>query len=353
MKRKKIIWSTLIIIAIIVVAVVLYSMQRNNTQEVTVSSAEEGLIVETIYANGKLEPIERKNYFATLSGKVEEILVSKGDTIEVGQVLLRMNIDEYEEQIKLEMVNQEIIVAQRKQVEEEYKQRFKEQKRIDPEMYIAPLDVAQYDLQVKRSQLLIDSYNKQIAQRDVVATAAGLVSELHVQQGEYIVQGSPLLLVEDVSSYQVKAYISEMEANKVSEGMEVSVLGDSFSQIYDGQIQHISVIATMQGSSTDASVEMLITLDGELLGLRSGYNATVEISLDDEPRLLVPIEAVFYQQDQAYIYRVIEGIANQVAVTTGKENDTHIEITTGIQEGDVIVIEGMTSLKNGIKVTVK
>lgn len=352
-KKKKWLWGMILIIGLILVVIGANQWLAKKEKPVVLGQAEEGLIIEKIYTNGKLEPVSSADYFAPIDGRIEKVNAKIGDQVEPGQVLLVLNIEAYEEQLALERINRQLIEAERDRIKKENFDAFVKAQREDPDTAATkPLDLTEYELQLKKSQLLIDSYQRKVDQKEVTAKSAGIVKDVAVREGEVVGPGTSLLTTQDISAYQIKAQVSEIDANKITVGMEAKVLGDSLPDSYTGKVVKISPFATAAGTSAnDASVELIIELDGQHTGLRAGYSVSVEMEIADVSRLLIPLDAVMYRNDQAYVFKVVDDRAVEVEVKTGKESDEQVEVLSGIAEGERIVIEGAGFIKDGDRVS--
>ncbi|MNJ28477.1 putative efflux system component YknX [compost metagenome] len=103
-------------------------------------------------------------------------------------------------------------------------------------------------------------------------------------------------------------------------------------------------------TSKDASVEMTVELSRTSPELRPGYNVTIELEIPDKERLLLPLDAVQYEGEIAFVFKIQDGTAVKVEVQTGKENEEYIEIVSGVAKGESVVSEGANLLKDGDKV---
>ncbi|MNZ59588.1 Macrolide export protein MacA [compost metagenome] len=224
----------------------------------------------------------------------------------------------------------------------------------DPDQTVEELDLTSYDLRIRSSQLSISSLEKQLNNSTVHASADGVVTQVAVKEGQLMPEGSQVITVADLSSYKVKANLTELDAGKVELGMQTVVTGESITGTYNGEVTYLSPTAALSdATSKDASVEMVVTLAEKTDELRPGYNVTMEIELPDKPRILVPIAAVKYEGEEVYVYKVEEDKVIKSLVTIGKEGDEEVEIVTGVSKGDKVVVEGAESLRDGDKVKVQ
>lgn len=352
--RKKWIWLGLIGIGIIIWGAIVW-LNAGKGVMVRSVSVSKGLIKETIYANGRLEPVYTKEYFAPLSGMVKALHVQKGDAVKAGQVLWTIDMTEDEEQLQMERLNLQMIKAERDAASAQYQDQFKKQKWEDPDIEIKPLDLTSYDLRIQSSAIKIESLERRLSNALVMSEKDGIVTELAVKEGQMVAQGASMLTVSDLSGYIVRANVNELDAHLLERNMPAVVSVDAISQTYTGKVDFLAPTARLADSGAkDASVEMLVVLDERAVELRPGYAATVTLDIPDKPRLLVPIEAVILSGDKSYVFKLQEDqTAIKVEVTTGKEDGEQIEIVSGLAAGEQIIVEGVNLLSDGQKVVVE
>lgn len=329
-------------------------MNVNKAAAVQTVEVTEGVITEEVYANGRLEPVDTAQLYAPVSGVVEAVAVKLGDTITEGQELLTLNMDSIQEQLDKELLSLQMVEAERLQAKKQHFESFKQARSQDPNVEPEELDLTSYDLRMKSSELNIESLERQLASSAIKADKGGVITELAVQKGQMIAQGSLIVTIADFSAYQVRSNLNELDAGKVQLGMKAIVTGESFADAFDGQVSYLAPMAQLaDATSKDPSVEMLIRLDGISTELKSGYNASISLEIPDKPRLLVPIQAIQYEGDETYLFKVEEGQptkAVKVPVQVGKEGDEQVEIVSGVSKGEKIIIEGTEGLRDGDKV---
>ncbi len=352
LKRK---WFWGLILALIVIGLVLVNLM--NTKRATpVKTAEvvEGTIIEEIYTNGKLEPGKTTEVYSPASGVIGKLNIKLGDSVTKGQVLLNLKMDEIQEQLEKERLNLQLTESERLQAKKQHFEKFKSAMNEDPELEVEELDLTAYDLRIQSSKLTIESMEKKLGNSAVYATVDGVVTGLSVDEGQLIAEGSGIVSISDLSSYKVRAYLNELDAGKAAMGMKAVVTGESIAGTYDGEVTYLAPTAEIADpASKDASVEMTVGLKTASPELRSGYNVTIAMEIPDKPRLLVPITAVQYEGDQAFVFMTEDEKAVQVPVTTGKEGEEQIEIINGAAKGDQVVVEGADSLRDGDKVVIQ
>ncbi|WP_410770850.1 efflux RND transporter periplasmic adaptor subunit [Fontibacillus sp. BL9] len=351
--KKKWIWG--VILGVVVIGLVLVNIvNTNRAASVNTVEVSEGSIVEEIFTNGKLEPENTTEMYSPANGVVGDLKVKLGDTVTKGQVLLTLKMEEMKDQLEKERLNLQLAESERLQAKKQHFENFKKLMNEDPGQDVEDLDLTSYDLRIESSKLTIASLEKKLKNSEVHATASGVVTGLTVNKGQLIAEGSSVVSISDLSSYKVRAYLNELDAGKATMGMKAVITGESFAGTYDGEVTYLAPTAEIvDPASKDASVEMTVGLKTTSAELRSGYNVTIAMVIPDKPRLLVPISAVQYEGEQAFVFKTEDGKAVKVPVTTGKEGDEQIEIVSGAAKGDRIVVEGADSLRDGDKVSVQ
>lgn len=348
--KKKWFWGAMLGLVIIVLVI---ANMTNMNRAVSVETTEvfEGLITEQIYTSGKLEPGNSTDIYSPTNGIVEKVEVKQGDAIKKGQVLLTLQIDNVKEQIEKERLSLELIETERMNAKKQHFDRFKQQMIEDPSAEVEELDLSSFDLKIQNSKLTIASLEKRLNNHVVHAKEEGVLTQVLVDPGQMIAEGSQIATIVDLSSYKVKANLNELDAGKVFEGMQATISGDSITESYEGEVAYMSPIAILADqTSKDASVEMTVELSRISPELRPGYNVTIELEVPDKERLLLPLGAVQYEGDKAFVFKIQDGIAVKAEVQTGKENEEYIEIVSGAAKGESVVSEGANLLKDGDKV---
>lgn len=356
MGKKKIIFGAVLGLAIVVLIGV-NLLNVNKAASVLTEEVIEGVITEEVYANGRLEPVEVAEVYAPVSGVVEKIFVKLGDTITEGQELLTLNMDSVQEQLEKEQLSLQMVEAERLQAKKQHFESFKQARSQNPDLEPEELDLTSYDLRIKSSELNIASLERQLGASSIKADKGGVVTELAIQEGQMITQGSPIVTTADFSAFQVRSNLNELDAGKVQQGMNAVVEGESFTGFYDGQVTYLAPVAQLADpASKDPSVEMLVRLDKVSPELKSGYNVSLSLEIPDKPRLLVPIQSVQYEGEETFLFKIEEGQpakAVKVQVETGKEGEEQIEIVSGVKKGDKIIVDGADGLRDGDKVKLK
>ncbi len=193
-----------------------------------------------------------------------------------------------------------------------------------------------------------------LAQTRIVAPTAGTVYSLDAQPTEFEPAGTMLLEMADLSQERVRAYFDEPEIGGLAVGQSVTITWDAKPGLeWSGHIERIPITVVQYG--TRMVGQALIHVDGTTAGLLPDTNVTVKVTTANVPHVLtVPREAIYPQNGNPCVFRVIDGKLVRTPVTTGAFNLTDEAILSGLHEGEWVATGSPTGqlLQDGMAVKV-
>lgn len=165
-----------------------------------------------------------------------------------------------------------------------------------------------------------------------------------VAKGDVVKQGDVLAVIGDMSGISVRIKVNELTVNLLRVGQKVQVTGIAFPEdVLAGNISRVDRQAESAGSGipsfvVEVSVPKLTKKQQEAIHV--GMSAKVEISLNDDARVMIPINAIIEKNGAAFVQRYDKssGKLNEVLVRTGKSTPDSVAILSGLQAGDKIVV---------------
>ena len=173
----------------------------------------------------------------------------------------------------------------------------------------------------------------------IYAPSSGIVVARHVSAGSHIKKGLSLLDIADLSTVWVDAEVYEADLPLIHTGMSAHVkLPYSATQQYTAQIDYIYPYVNPHTRTT----KVRLSLQNPSGELKPDMYATVSLYAELGQRLTVPEEAVLFAGESRIVFVDLghDGQLKPVKVTTGQRGDGWIEITNGLQVGDVVVTSG-------------
>ncbi|KPL11162.1 MAG: hypothetical protein AMS23_02290 [Bacteroides sp. SM1_62] len=402
MKTKKLLrYSLIAVVVLIVLAVVgkkLGWFGKEEVIQVAVEKAERRDIVETITANGKVQPETEVIISPDVSGEIVDLRVKEGDMVTMGKLLARIKPEVYISARDRALASLNSSKARFSQAEAQYIQKeldYKrnktlwEQQAISESVYEtalsayqvakAELDAAKYS--VKSAEAALAEAEENLIKTSIYAPMSGTVSMLLVEKGERVVgaqmmTGTEMMRIADLDRMEVLVEVNENDIVRVNMEDTALIEVDAFlGQKFKGIVTEIANSAKTTGLTTDqvTNFEVKVFLlresyqtlydEGYVNPFRPGMSATVDIMTEIESDVLsVPIQAVTTRADSTLaessgdveeaeivnedeeeeMNEVVfivndESKAEFVKVKTGIQDNNYIQILEGIEEGDEII----------------
>jgi HlyD family secretion protein len=379
----------LLIIILLLVAVAgggLYWWTREpvvqvRTAEAAVRTGAAGAPNAVLNASGYVTARRRATVSSKVTGKVMEIFVEEGQAVKRGQVLARLD----DSQLRaMQSVDQAQLAAASK-VAAENEARLKEaeltlgrRQQLVKEKVIskAELDSAEAEVESLKARIALAHQQVEVAQRqldarqtdlnDMVVRAPfdGVAISKDAQPGEMISPVSAgggftrtgICTIVDMSSLEIEVDVSESYINRVTPGQPVEAVLDAYPE---WRIPSKVITSVPSADRQKATVRVRIAfdqLDPRILpdmGVKVSFFNERETQVPDapvKPRLLVPKNAVRSEAGQSVVFVVREDRAERRAVTTGATEGDQVEVVSGLNSGERIVVEGVSTLADGARV---
>ena len=209
---------------------------------------------------------------------------------------------------------------------------------VDPD---APtLEIAR--AQVEQARIAVDQIQAQLDAATLTAPLAGTVTALRIQPGEMVGAAQPAVVLSDLATLEVEVNLDETDVARVAVGQEVQMGLDAFPGVeLAGEVTYIAPMAQAQAGVVLYPVTIRLVPAGTAspVPVRAGMTAEVTIAVaSKEDALLVPLRAIETEGEHATVQRLTVGQTERVEVTLGMMTDTQVEITSGLSEGDVVVV---------------
>jgi HlyD family secretion protein len=354
--KKKILFGTagLIVAAVIAVLVVSgpTSSQQDTERSVTV---ERGSIVEKALAVGTIEPQNEVQVKSKISGVVSKMYAEPGTFVRQGTPIIEIQPDptplelaEAKRNVELAEVELENLsrdLARNKQLRERGLISDREFEELEKRYMDATIR-----MQMRRESLALLESGRVIIgdtmiESQIKAPITGYILEKMVEVGDPVVPltsyqaGTPLMTMASMDNLLFKGTVDEIDVGKMIEGMPVEIkVGALPNAVVNGTLTLISLKAQRQENATVFPVEIAIE-DNPSVTLRAGYSANADVIITrKEDILLIPERVVTFRNGDAFV-DIPDGMGGrkQVTVETGLSDAIHIEITEGLNEGDVVL----------------
>ena len=182
---------------------------------------------------------------------------------------------------------------------------------------------------------------------ELKADFAGKVGKREIAQG---VLGSESLIItlDDLKKIVIDIKVPENYVGILKPGLKAEVSSSAFKNNFSGKIETIS-------SRIDPSTRSILSriiVDNSNFEIIPGQLMTVKIIYDEINQIGVPESAVTVQGNTAFVYIVNDETAEKKDIKIGKRNFGKVSILSGISEGDIVIAEGVSKVRDKAKVKI-
>lgn len=367
-------------------------------------------IASSITSNGKVEPISPFSIRAQLDTFVERVLVSEGQNVKKGQLLLELNVKDAASSLagarsRLLKAQDDLRAAKaggraddaarvngdlaktkaerdRLQRSHDSLQRLlalgaatKDEVAVnDVELTKAQaelerltaakqefgrrvqLDESSAALAVQQAQSDVAAFEEKVRQGRIIAPVDGTLYNLPVKAGDFVKTGDILTELADLHKVRVRAFIDEPEIGGLEAGDPVRITWDALpTRMWQGNTEIVPKQVVARG--TRSVGELLCSVRNDRLELLPNTNVNVKINSEERVNVVtVPRGAVETEGTQRYVFVVRNGVRNATlekrAIQVGIADTTSFEVIGGLKENEVVALPGDVDFRDGMAVKV-
>jgi HlyD family secretion protein len=386
--KKKVIIISAVVILIGLVVIFNLRARREKSVKVTIEKVTTHDLTSIISASGEVKPKKNINISANVPGRIIKIGVIEGQLVKAGDFLLKLDSTQYEANAERDRANLQSFQSQLIQSEARMKREqnnYQRQKQLFDGQLISQeqLETAkvQYDIaraeaegfqhQIEQANASLKSTLDSLSKTVYNSPIDGIITSLRVEEGEVAIigtmnnPGTVLMTIADLSEMQVEVEVDETDVVGVKLEQKADVKVDALpNQVLKGTVTEIGSsaiekLSTTQQESRDFLVK--VTLDNPPNTLKPGLSASADIITAEKKGVIaVPISALVLREkegkdnstkgntEEEGLYAVENGRAKFYPVTKGIMGGLLIEISSGLKEGQEIIVGPYNALR-GLK----
>lgn len=382
--RSKIIIGIAVVAVLGSAAVLSATRGREGGIEVRTEAIEHRDLVEIVTASGNIRSRRTVDISSDVSARVSQLLIDEGDDVVAGQILLRLEPDQYQAALSRAEAQLAQSRAQEAQQTANLTQAVRDRDRLvqlrardsvlvsrqqldDAETRVevqqALLESARFG--VSQAQAGVDESEDRLSKTIFTAPMTGKVTRLNVEEGETVIigtmnnPGSLVATISDLSVIEVVVQVDETEVSEIALGDSASIRIDAFpDRDFSGTVTEIGNSAinppSQQQGNQQAAIdfEVVLTLDETDAPLRPDLSATADIVVESRSGVVaVPIIALTVRdadevgeavaeselEDIEGVFLVKESTVSFQPIQVGVAGQEYFEVLTGLSSGDIVV----------------
>jgi RND family efflux transporter MFP subunit len=333
--------------------------QGDDTAEVElvpvgVEPVEIGSLRATIHASGMVVPADGAEFLAIAPepARVVEVTRNQGDAVAAGDLLVRFELIVAAQ----EVARQQAEVARTQALFENVRANRAKTADFAERGLVARNDLAQADRELAEAQNTVNAAaaalkraQDALARGSVLAPFAGIVANRLHNPGD-LAQASPtdpVVRVVDPKRLEVLVALPGADASRVLPGASARVAGT-----VDGQTSNLSVVARPSGNAdAGGNLRVRLTFNG---ATTLPVDSPVEVDIDAEERtnvVFVAPEWLVGTGPDAAVFVANGDVAERRTVTTGVTTERGVEIVSGLNAGELVIVRGQSAVRNGARIS--
>ncbi len=302
------------------------------------ATAERQLIPQERILDGRVEAVQRTTISAQTNGRVREVHVDVDDFVEADKLVVR--ISDTEQQARLSQAEGDLADARARfnearsefgRIEEVFEQEVVSRSEYDR----AEAELASARARLRSAEARVEEAREQVGYTEVRAPYSGIVTERHVEVGESVSPGSPLLSGISLKQLRVTVEVPQRLIHNVRDHQHAEVLVEGERVAAEG----LTIFPYADPASSTFEVRVNLP-EGENLGLFPGMLVKTAFVVEEVDALLVPTDAVAYRSEVVAVYVVDD--QDRVSfrqVRVGRRHDGMIEVQGGLDEGERVALD--------------
>ncbi len=288
---------------------------------------------------GVLKAVEEVMVMSQTQGTVTAVYVGVGTRVFDGQVIAR---------VESEMNTTDVEVNQG--AFEKAQKDYERAQRLAEGDAITAQQLEGLQLQMEAAKARLKGAQRQLKNTTITAPFSGSINQVFVKRGGTLGPGVPVCEIVNISRLILPVKVTEQEVLRIQVGDSAKVSMDAYPDK--------SFFARVTGIANKADFSLLYTVELEILDegeitLRAGMFARVEIRFEDaEFGQVLPRRAIVGSIKDPYVFVVDDGIARRKTVVVAFQYDDQVKLSGGLQDGDLVVVEGQQNLLDGAMVKV-
>lgn len=294
---------------------------------------------ESIEIPGTLVADDATEIHPEVSGRITGLYIREGAYVSKGAVLAKL----YDGDLQAQKRKLQVQLKIAQQTESRHEQLVK----------IGGISKQDYELtalQVSNLRADLDIINTAIAKTVVRAPFSGKLGLKDISVGAYVTPQSVIAIVQKTSGLKIDFNVPEKYTSQIKRGQYVNF------RVEGSERPYTAVVSATEANIAQETRSLMVraTVRGDATGLVPGNFAKVRLSFTPDPNaLMVPTQAIIPQArgKKVVVYR--NGTATFTDVTTGVRDSSMVQIVSGLNQGDTVVVTGLLSIKPEAKITIR
>ncbi|MFD3262295.1 efflux RND transporter periplasmic adaptor subunit [Paenibacillus lentus] len=280
---------------------------------------------------GEAQAKQKADLNAKVSGEIQTLHVKRGDRVKKGQKIMtfnheRLELQQKKQQQELEYLEKQFVIAVR------------EEDNLD-----------QLTLQLEQARLTLQELALEQKYHIVTSPIEGVITELFGTEGSTVAEGTPVATVIQLDPLVIVMKLTEYELGLIQERQELDLSLNNSQETFRGKVAYISSVMNLESKTYNVEVD----LENNNNKVKPGMQVSTVLNKEEDQNVLaIPNKSVLWEDEHSYVFVFKNNKVEKRQVELGRVNENLQEIVSGLKQGEQVVADGLSRLKDGLQVQV-
>ncbi len=304
---------------------------------VDVAEARQDTVIDRIFATGQIEALQSIELRPEVAGRITEILVREGVEVRQGTPLFKIDDSELRAQVA------------RLQAERDLARQALERTRdLMSRNASSQSDLEQAEASFRSAEAQLELQQIRLDRTLVRAPFSGVIGRRFVSLGDYVDNSTRLITLQTVDPQRVAFAVPERYAQRLANGQEVVFqVAAVAGREYTGTVEFVDPVVELPART----ITVKARVRNRDRTLKSGMFVEIRLATDVRPNaVVVPEDAILPLQGLDFVWAIVDGAAQRRQVQLGVRTPGFVEILSGVEAGELVVVGGLERLFDGAPV---
>jgi membrane fusion protein (multidrug efflux system) len=316
---------------------------------VSVEEIKLGSIEEFVEATGTVQSTKEATIRSEINGEYKLLVNPKtgrlfalGDRVNEGQKIIKLEDPEYENTIRIDLKKLQL---------EQAKEEYEKQKSLYEKGGVTQRELKTAELNYLNEEYIYENAEIQLKKMEVVAPFDGIITELpYYTPGVKINQGLPVVRIMNYETLYLEVNLPEKLLGEIKENQTARVMNYTMEDdTLKGVVKQISPTI----DSGTRTFKAAMNVQNTEWKMRPGMFVKVELVVArKDSAIVIPKDIILSRQRGKTVFVIVKGASQQRVISTGLENPESVEVLSGLEVDERLVVKGYETLRSRQKVKI-
>jgi membrane fusion protein (multidrug efflux system) len=304
---------------------------------VDVAEAKRDTVIDEIFSTGGIEAVQSIELRPEVEGRLTEILVREGSEVGQGTPLFRVDDSELRAQVARLQAERDLAA-----------QALQRARDLSAQNASSAADLEQAEANARSAEAQLELQQIRLDRTVVRAPFSGVLGQRLVSLGDYVTSQTRLTTLQTVDPQRAAFTVPERHAERLALGQEVTFrVAAVADRVYRGTVEFVDPVVELPGRT----ITVKARVRNRDRTLKSGMFIEVRLATDVRAdAVVIPEDAILPLQGLDFVWVVSEGTATRRQVQLGVRTPGFVEILSGVEAGEQVVVGGLERLFEGAPV---